>query len=212
MGRPRSTASSSRFINALQDSYSNTTYPCWPNLTLDARFHSSSKATQSHFMIIIISCNELMQLSAVCWGEKNSVIKGERLEELNLSCTVSRNGETCKTRPRSGLAISHHEGSLIKGNGLSGNFECVFSACLGDSNSKTDAETIRASQRMFSVPPPPFPTHTHIHTQTPCDCTSKLSTECKSWFYCLTPLSSCQILNEPWPLSADKLRAQTASK
>lgn len=81
-----------------------------------------------------------------------------------MSCTVSRDGETGKTRPRSGLAISHCEGSLIKGNGPSGNFECVFSvvfsACLGDSNSKTDAETIRASRRMFLLPlyPPPTPT------------------------------------------------------
>lgn len=70
-----------------------------------------------------------------------------------MSCAVSKDGKTGKTRPRSGLAISHCEGSMIKGNGLSGNFECVFSvalsACLGDSNSKTDAETIRASQRMF---------------------------------------------------------------
>lgn len=36
-------------------------------------------------------------------------------------------------------------------------FSVVCSARLGDSNSKTDAETIRASQRMFLLPrcPPP---------------------------------------------------------
>lgn len=75
-----------------------------------------------------------------------------------MNCTVSRDR---KTWPRSGLAISHCEGSLIKGNGVSGNFECVFSvvfsACLGDSNSKTDAETIRAGGRMFLLPVCPLP-------------------------------------------------------
>lgn len=78
-----------------------------------------------------------------------------------MSCTVSRDGVTW---PRSGLAISHSEGSLIKGNEESGKFECVFSvvfsACLVDSNSKTDAETIRAGGRMFLLPLcalPPFP-------------------------------------------------------
>ncbi len=51
---------------------------------------------------------------------------------------------------------------MIRGNAASGNSECVFSvvfsARLGDSNRKTDAETIRASQRMFLLPrcaPPP---------------------------------------------------------
>lgn len=36
-------------------------------------------------------------------------------------------------------------------------FQLCFLACLGDSDSKTDAETIRASQRMFLLPlfPPP---------------------------------------------------------
>ena len=73
-----------------------------------------------------------------------------------MSCTVSRDGETHCTKSGTALAISHCEGSLIEGNGPSGNFGCVFlvvfSACLGDSNSKTDAETIRASQRMFLLP------------------------------------------------------------
>lgn len=83
-------------------------------------------------------------------------MRGESLAELDMNCTVSRDG---KTQPRSGLAISHCEGSLIKGNGVSGNFECVFSvvfsARLGDSNSKTDAETIRAGGRMFLLCPLP---------------------------------------------------------
>lgn len=73
-----------------------------------------------------------------------------------MRCGVSRDGKTGKTRSGSGLAISHCKGSLIKGNGLSGNFECMFSVvlsgCLGDSSSKTDAETIRASKRMFLLP------------------------------------------------------------
>lgn len=49
------------------------------------------------------------------------------LTDFNINCKVSRDEETAKTRPRFGVAISHCEVSLIKGNGLSGNFECVFS-------------------------------------------------------------------------------------
>lgn len=100
-----------------------------------------------------------------------------------ISCAVSRDGGTFAARPQPGVIISHKEGSLIRGNGQSGNFACVFSvvfsASLGDNDSRTDAEAIRACRRMFfSVTSSPPPFH---------DCTSKMSTECKSWVYCLTP-------------------------
>lgn len=64
------------------------------------------------------------------------------------------------------VAVGNQSLGLIKGNGASGKCKCVFSvvARLGDSESKTDAETIRAHGRMFFRPahsqkPPPPPTH-----------------------------------------------------
>lgn len=106
------------------------------------------------------------------------MLLGGPLVEIAINCEVSRDEGTGKTGPRSGLAISHCEVSLIKGNGLSGNFESVFavvfSVHLGDSNSTTVGETIKASSRMFSLPLCPL--------LSPRDCTSKLSTEFKSCF------------------------------
>lgn len=133
-------------------------------------------------MIIIIRCNGLMYLSAVRLVENCSIIKATQVVQPAETESRSRRGE------RSALIISHREGSLIKGNGWSGNFECVFSVelsvSLGDSDRRTDAETIKASRRMFflllRIPPP-------LSVPQPGDCTSKLSMECKSLVYCLTP-------------------------
>lgn len=103
---------------------------------------------QSHYMIIVMKCQWLNVIISCLLFEIKWLLWG--IIDFNKSCAVSRAGES---RSRSGLIISHCEGSLIKGNGWSGNFECVFSvvfsASLGDSNSRTDAETIRASRRMF---------------------------------------------------------------
>lgn len=94
------------------------------------------------------------------------------LLDVRCRCTVSRAAGTGGQRWQSVT----ERAVWLKEMEQSGNCKCVFSvvslARLGDSNSKTDAETIRAHGRMFLLPlhfadprahpPTPLPAPTHL--------------------------------------------------